>query len=324
MHNNLITTAVGSYPKPPHLMEARAKAARAQISRDELMDLEKKATEHWIRLQEDLDMDILVDGEMYRGDMATYFAENLEGMDISGLVRSYGNRYYRKPVATGAIKRPKAITVDWWKYSQSLTDRPVKGMLTGPYTIADWSFDEHFGSREAFVLNLARVINEEARDLQAAGCRYIQIDEPAASTRPEEMALVAEGLRVSTEGLDAVTITHICYGDFATVFDGILTLPVDVLDLEMANSDYHLLEYFEDKKTDKILALGVFDVHHHAPESIEAMEAGIERALNVLPGKQIWVTPDCGLKTRTEEESMAKLKNMMQATNNVRARRGLS
>ncbi len=324
MHNNLITTAVGSYPKPPYLLEARSKAARNQISRQDLAELEKNATEHWVRVQEELDLDILVDGEMYRGDMATYFAENLEGMGISGLVRSYGNRYYRKPVALGAIRRPAPITVDWWKYSQGLTERPVKGMLTGPYTIADWSFDEHYGSREAFVMALARVIHDEARDLQDAGCRYIQIDEPAASTRPEEMDLVAEGLRVATEGLDAVTITHICYGDFAAVFDGILRLPVDVLDLEMANSDYHLLQYFEGKETDKILALGVFDVHNHDLEAVEEMSAGIERALNVLPGRQIWVTPDCGLKTRTEEEAVAKLKNMMDATKRVRAHRGLN
>ena len=324
MHNNLITTAVGSYPKPPYLLEARSKAARNQISRQDLVELEKNATEHWVRVQEELDLDILVDGEMYRGDMATYFAENLEGMGISGLVRSYGNRYYRKPVAIGAIQRPAPITVDWWKYSQGLTERPVKGMLTGPYTIADWSFDEYYGSREAFVMALARVIHDEARDLQDAGCRYIQIDEPAASTRPEEMDLVAEGLRVATEGLDAVTITHICYGDFAAVFDGILRLPVDVLDLEMANSDYQLLQYFEGKQTDKILALGVFDVHNHDLEAVEEMATGIERALNVLPGRQIWVTPDCGLKTRTEEEAVAKLKNMMDATKRVRAHRDLN
>ena len=156
MSKALLTTAVGSYPKPDYITKARAKAARDQMSKEELHQLEEKATARWIEVQEELGMDVLVDGEMYRGDMVTYFAEEMEGFAISGLVRSYGNRYYRKPIAVAPVGRTSDITVGWWKYAQSLTDKPVKGMLTGPYTIVDWSFDKHYPTREAFVLDVAQ------------------------------------------------------------------------------------------------------------------------------------------------------------------------
>lgn len=323
MPNGLLATAVGSYPKPEYLTRARSKVARGDMSREELEKLERKATLNWIRTQEELGLDILVDGEMYRGDMATYFAENMDGFGISGLVRSYGNRYYRKPVAKSPVGRPKPITVDWWRWSQDLTDLPVKGMLTGPYTIADWSFDEYYPNKEAFVMDLAGSIHEEARDLQRAGCKYIQIDEPAASTHPEEMALVARALGVVTSGIEVVTITHICYGDFHAVFDQIADLPVNVLDLEMTNSNYDTLEFFRDRKPDKILALGVFDVHNHEIESVEAMEGGIRKALEVIPPERLWIDPDCGMKTRTEEETIGKMRNMMEAVRRVRDDLGL-
>ena len=136
----LWTTSVGSFPKPDYILKARSQFARKEITRDELKELEKKATKEWIDFQESIGTDLLVDGEMYRGDMVAYFAEEIPGLEMGGLVRSYGNRYYRKPIATSPVGRDKPITVEWWKYAQSLTDKPVKGMLTGPYTICDWSF----------------------------------------------------------------------------------------------------------------------------------------------------------------------------------------
>ena len=226
MTAELLTTSVGSLPKPPELQQARNKVARGQMERAELQEMEKEATAAWIQQQEELGLDILVDGEMYRGDMVTYFSEHMEGFTISGLVRSYGNRYYRKPIAVGPVGRGSAITVEWWKYAQSLTESPVKGIVTGPYTMVDWSFNEHYESREAFVLDMARVVHEEALELERAGAKYIQIDEPAASTRPEEMELVSRALDIVTDGLSAYTITHICYGDFAAVFDELVGLPV--------------------------------------------------------------------------------------------------
>ncbi|MGH2436393.1 MAG: methionine synthase, partial [bacterium] len=159
----LATSAVGSYPKPAYLLEARRKALRQQISKEELTALEQRATREWIQIQEDIGMDLLVDGEQYRGDMVAYFADEMEGFAIAGLVRSYGNRYYPKPVVVGPVGRRHPVTVEWFKFAQSLTKRSVKGMLTGPYTIAEWSFNEHYPTRRELVLELARAVGEEAR-----------------------------------------------------------------------------------------------------------------------------------------------------------------
>ena len=330
MTRGLLTTAVGSYPKPDYLIQARGKAARKEIDPQELDRLGRQATEHWIRLQEELGIDILVDGEMDRGDMVAYFAEHMEGWAISGLVRSYGNRYYRKPIAVGPVGRTDSITVDWWKYAQGLTDRPVKGMLTGPYTIADWSFNEYYPSREAFVMELARAIHDEAMDLERAGAKYIQIDEPAVSTRPEEVELASRALGIVTKGLSAYTFTHTAeysqtYAEFEAVFDQIVNLPVDNLDLEMANSDYFILDILKQKglPDDKAISMGVLDVHTHEIESVEEIVAGIKRGLEVIPPERLYIKPDCGLKTRREDEAMGKLRNMMAAVRQVKAELGI-
>ena len=323
MSKGLLTTSVGSFPKPDYLVKARSKAARGEITAEELEALGRKATEHWIRLQEEIGLDILVDGEMNRGDMVTYFSEHMEGFEISGLVRSYGNRYYRKPIAVGPVGSKGEITVEWWKYAQGLTDRPVKGMLTGPYTIADWSFNEHYPSREAFVMDLARVVHEEAVALERAGAKYIQIDEPAISTRPDEMEIASRALGIVTEGLKAYTFTHICYGEFDKVYDQVANLPVDNLDLEMANSNYALLREFKEHPTDKGLSMGVSDVHNHVVESVEEMKEGIRRGLEVFPAERLFIDPDCGLKTRMEDEAVGKLRNIVTAVREVKAELGI-
>ncbi len=330
MTKGLLTTSVGSFPKPDYLVKARSKAARGEITAEELEALGRKATEHWIRLQEEIGIDILVDGEMNRGDMVTYFSEHMEGFEISGLVRSYGNRYYRKPIAVGPVGSKGEITVEWWKYAQELTDRPVKGMLTGPYTIADWSFNEHYPSREAFVMDLARVVHDEAVALEQAGAKYIQIDEPAISTRPEEVELASRALGIVTEGLKAYTLTHTAeysqtYAEFAAVFNQIVHLPVDNLDLEMANSDYFILDLLHQKglPDDKAISMGVLDVHTHEIESVEEIVAGIKRGLEMIPAERLYIKPDCGLKTRREDETMGKLRNMMTAVREVKAELGI-
>ena len=309
----LWTTSVGSMPKPDYILKARSQFARGEITRDALKELEKKATKEWIEFQDSIGTDLIVDGEQYRGDMVAFFAEELPGLDIGGLVRSYGNRYYRKPIATGPIGRDKPITVDWWKYSQSLTEKPVKGMLTGPYTICDWSFNEHYATRRDFVLDLAKVIRDEALDLEKAGAKYIQIDEPAASTRMDELDLVIEAMAIVTEPLSAHTITHICYGDFHNAYPKMLDIPVDQIDLEFANSDFSLLEEFSDNPFTKFVGLGISDVHTHAVEPVEQLVDGIRRSLKHIPPDRMFVDPDCGLKTRTVDEAKEKLSNIEQA-----------
>ncbi len=314
----LWTTSVGSMPKPDYIIKARGQYARKEIDREQLRELEKKATKEWIDFQESIGTDLIVDGEMYRGDMVAFFAEEMPGLEIGGLVRSYGNRFYRKPIATGPVGRDKPMTVEWWEYSQSLTDKPVKGMLTGPYTICDWSFNEYYDSRRDYVLDLAKVIRDEALDLEKAGAKYIQIDEPAASTRMDELDLVIEAMQIVTEPLSAHTITHICYGDFHRAYPKMLDIPVDQIDLEFANSEYGLLEEFSDNPFTKYIGLGISDVHTHEIEPVDEMIQGIRQTLKHIPPERIFVDPDCGLKTRTVEEAKEKLSNIKKAVDVVR------
>ena len=314
----LLTTSVGSLPKPDYLMTARAQARKGELDAAGLRALEEQATREWVKIQEDLDIDIIVDGEQYRGDMVAYFAEHLGGFTQSELVRSYGNRYYRKPIITGKITRPKPVTVGWWQFAQRLTTRPVKGMLTGPYTIMDWSFNEYYPSRRAATLAIARVVREEVKDLERAGAQYIQIDEPAISTRPEEMDLAIEALGIVTRGVKAKTITHICYGDFKTIGPKLHRLPVDQIDLEFANRNFELLDFFRGKRFPKEIGLGVVDVHDHRAESRDEVVANLRKALTVFKPEQIYVDPDCGLKTRTPQEAIEKLRVVVEAARAVR------
>jgi 5-methyltetrahydropteroyltriglutamate--homocysteine methyltransferase len=210
-----------------------------------------------------------------------------------------------------------------WKYAQSLTSKPVKGMLTGPYTMVEWSFDEHYPSRRDAVMAMAEVIRQEAEALDKAGAKYIQIDEPAVSTRFEDIALANEAMGVVTKNLKAKTITHICYGDFAPAYDELVKMPVDQFDLEMANSDYDLVEIMKRKGFDAEIGLGVLDVHTHKVETVEEVVRGIKSALEVLPPEKIYVDPDCGLKTRTWDEAAAKIKVMIEAVRRVKAETGI-
>jgi 5-methyltetrahydropteroyltriglutamate--homocysteine methyltransferase len=319
MSGRLLTTSVGSFGKPDYLQKARNANARGKLGESELTELERKATEEWIRRQERLDLDILVDGEMYRGDMVAYFAERLDGFKVGGLVRSYGNRYYHKPVIASKVRRPKPMTVDWFRFAQSLTDRPVKGMLTGPYTMLDWSYNEAYRTRRDAALALAEVVRQEAEDLQAAGAQYIQIDEPAIHARPEEIDIAIEAMGVVTANLKAKTISHICYGDFAAIYPRVLDLPVDQLDLAMANYGYRWLELFDEHPFTKELAIGIVDAHAHDTESVATAAEGIRRGLRYVSAERLLPHPDCGLKTRTVEESEEKCRVVVEAAKLVRA-----
>jgi len=314
----LLTTTVGSFGKPDYLQKARNANARGKLGESELTDLERKATEEWIRRQERLDLDILVDGEMYRGDMVAYFAERLDGFRIGGLVRSYGNRYYHKPIIASKVGRPKPMTVDWFRFAQSLTDRPVKGMLTGPYTMLDWSYNEAYKTRRDAALALAEVVRQEAEDLQAAGAQYIQIDEPAIHARPEEIEIAIEAMGVVTQNLDAKTVSHICYGDFAAIYPKVLELPVDQLDLAMANYGYRWLDLFDKNPFTKELAIGIVDVHTHETETVAVAAEGIRKGLRYVSKERLLPHPDCGLKTRSVDESEEKCRVVVEATKLVR------
>jgi 5-methyltetrahydropteroyltriglutamate--homocysteine methyltransferase len=312
------TTSVGSFPKPDYLVKARADFSKGKISAEELREQERRATSFWIAKQEELGVDVLVDGEQYRGDMVAYFAERLPGFTQGGLVRSYGNRYYHKPIITGEVAWPGPVTVEWWQYAQGLTRKPVKGMLTGPYTVMDWSFNEHYADRRATCLALAGVIRKEVEALVAAGCKILQIDEPALSVRPEELPIAIEAMQIVTAGLNTYFITHACYGAFERIYPGMLDLAVDNFDLEMSNSELDLLDVFRKHPFTKDISFGVVDVHTHVLEDDDAVRRRLEQALSILPKERIWVDPDCGLKTRTVDEAIAKLRACVTAARALR------
>jgi 5-methyltetrahydropteroyltriglutamate--homocysteine methyltransferase len=258
-------------------------------------------------------------GEMYRGDMVAYFAEHISGFSESGLVRSYGNRFYKKPIIQQRIRWTKPVTVGWWKQAQAATKRPIKGMLTGPYTIMDWSFNEFYEDRAAACMALAIEIRKEVKALIEAGAKIIQIDEPALSVRPDELQLAIDAMDVVTRDLNAYFITHVCYGDFEKIYPAMLKMPVDNFDLEMANSNYDLLKLFQKYPFTKDITLGVVDVHRHQLENFDEVVAGIRNTLKIIPIEQVWIDPDCGLKTRSTEEAMAKLKLCVDASKALRA-----
>jgi 5-methyltetrahydropteroyltriglutamate--homocysteine methyltransferase len=312
------TTAVGSFPKPEFLMKARADFAKKRISRGALEKTERQATEFWVRKQEELGIDVLVDGEMYRGDMVAYFAEYLQGFEEGGFVRSYGNRYYHKPIITGEVIWEEPITVEWWKYAQGLTTKPVKGMLTGAYTVMDWSFIEYYPDRRSACLALAKEIRKEVEALIEEGAKIIQIDEPAVSVRPEELPVAIEAMHVVTDGLPAYFITHICYGAFENIYPGMLDFPVDNFDLEMSNSELDMLALFKKHRYTKDISFGVVDVHTHKVEEEPLVEQRLRQALETIPEDAIWVDPDCGLKTRTVEEAIAKMQSVATAAKALR------
>jgi 5-methyltetrahydropteroyltriglutamate--homocysteine methyltransferase len=314
----LPTTSVGSFAKPDYLLAARGKYARNEITREELERLETQATEFWIRQQEEIGLDVFVDGEMYRGDMVAHFAALMGGFVQGGLVRSYGNRYYHKPIIASDVKWPGPMTVGWWKKTQAMTRRPIKGVLTGPYTLMDWSFDDHYPSRRSAALALARELRKEVEALVEAGCKIIQVDEPALSVRAEELPIAIEAMRVVTEGLPAYFFTHVCYGAFEFIYPAMLDLPVDNWDLEMSNSGLDLMDLFGQHPFTKDLSFGVVDVHTHELESADVVEERVTRALSVLPTEQVWIDPDCGLKTRSVDETIGKLRLVVDAARAAR------
>jgi 5-methyltetrahydropteroyltriglutamate--homocysteine methyltransferase len=211
------------------------------------------------------------------------------------------------------------MTVAMYEFAQSLTAKPVKGMLTGPYTMLDWSYNEAYPTRRDAALALAEAVAQEARDLERAGARYIQIDEPAIHARPEELDIAIEAMHVVTDQLRAKTISHICYGDFAAIYPKVLELPVDQLDLAMANYEYKYLALFGKHPFTRELAIGVVDVHRHETESVEEAAEGIRKGLRYVAADRLLPHPDCGLKTRTVEEAKDKCRVVVEAARKVRS-----
>ncbi|WGF89541.1 5-methyltetrahydropteroyltriglutamate--homocysteine S-methyltransferase [Marinivivus vitaminiproducens] len=328
------TTTIGSFPQTAEVRQARAAHTKAEISDADYEAFLRKETEAAIRWQEEIGLDVLVHGEFERNDMVQYFGEQLAGFAFtkSGWVQSYGSRCVRPPILFGDVSRPKPMTVAWWRYSQSLTDRPVKGMLTGPVTILNWSFVRNDVPRSVACRQIALAIRDEVLDLEAAGARIIQIDEAALREglplrRSEWQAYLdwaVESFRLCSSGVgDATQIhTHMCYSEFNDIIEAIGAMDADVISIETSRSKMELLGAFSRYRYPNEIGPGVYDIHSpRVPDTREMVDL-LGRARERLADGQIWVNPDCGLKTRKWDEVRPALVNMVEAAKALRKTSG--
>jgi 5-methyltetrahydropteroyltriglutamate--homocysteine methyltransferase len=325
------TTTIGSFPQTAEVRQARLRHMRGQLS-DSLYTLFlREETEKAVRWQEEIGLDVLVHGEFERNDMVQYFAEQLDGYAFTqhAWVQSYGSRYVRPPVIFGDVSRPKPMTVDWAVYAQSLTDKPMKGMLTGPVTMLQWAFVRDDVPREIVCRQIALAIRDEVLDLEAAGIRIIQIDEAALREGlPIRRADWADYLRwavgsfkLAAGGVaDETQIhTHMCYSEFNDIIEAIAEMDADVISIETSRSNMELLDAFISFKYPNEIGPGVYDIHSpRVPETAE-MERLLFTAAARLKARQIWVNPDCGLKTRGWAETKPALERMVAAAKALRA-----
>ena len=324
------TTTIGSFPQTPDLRRARAAFDRGDLTTDAYEQVIAHEIAHVIRLQEEIGLDVLVHGEPERSDMVEYFGEQLEGFAFTrlGWVQSYGSRYVRPPIVFGDVWRPNAMTVRWITYAQSLTPRPVKGMLTGPVTILNWSFVRDDQPRAETCRQIALAIRDEVVDLEAAGVAVIQIDEPALREglplrRRDWTAYLAWAIpcfRLSACGVrdDTQIHTHMCYAEFNDIIEAISDMDADVISIENSRSDAELLEVFRQFEYDKEIGPGVYDIHSPRVPSQPEIAERLREATAVLKRDLVWVNPDCGLKTRRYEETEPSLRHMVAAARQLR------
>lgn len=327
----LPTTTIGSFPQTPEIRKTRAGYKKGNLSDTEYTSVMQREIEEVVRFQEEVGLDVLVHGEPERNDMVEYFGQLLEGIGFTqnGWVQSYGSRCVKPPIIHGDVRRPEPMTVEWSKYAQSLTSKPVKGMLTGPITILQWSFVREDQPRRDTAYQLALCIRDEVRDLEAAGIRIVQIDEPALreglplrkSQRLDYLQWAVQAFRLATCGVgDRTQIhSHMCYSDFNEIIEAIANLDADVISIEASRSDIKLLDAFVDYKYPNEIGPGVYDIHSPRVPSVEEMEQLLRKMIDVLTVQQLWVNPDCGLKTRQWPEVKASLRNMVLAAQRLRS-----
>jgi 5-methyltetrahydropteroyltriglutamate--homocysteine methyltransferase len=324
------TTTIGSYPQTSDIRQWRIQLRNGDITEDQYTQLIRDEIERVVRFQDEVGLDVLVHGEPERNDMVQYFAEQMDGYVTmeNGWVQSYGSRYVRPPILYGDISRPKPITVDWITFAQSLTDKPLKGMLTGPVTMLMWSFVRDDQPRSETCKQLALAIREEVADLEAADIKVIQVDEPAIREGlplrrahwQEYLDWAVFSFRLATSGVrDETQIqTHMCYSEFRDIMDSISALDADVLLIWHVRSQAELLDYWKQRGYDKDIAPGVYDIHSPRVPSAEEMAETLRQASDALSSERLWVAPDCGLKTRRYEEVDPSLRNMVQAARQLR------
>ncbi len=327
------TTSIGSFPQTDTIRKARADFKKGAIDTAAYESAMKAEIEHVVRFQEKIDMDVLVHGEAERNDMVEYFGEQLAGFAFTknGWVQSYGSRCVKPPIIFGDVSRPEPMTVRWSQYAQSLTSRPMKGMLTGPITILQWSFVRDDQPRAQTARQIALAIRDEVSDLESAGINIIQIDEPAIREglplrRADWKAYLAwavEAFKLSSCSVrDETQIhTHMCYSEFNDIIDSVGAMDADVISIETSRSHMELLEAFVSYKYPNEIGPGVWDIHSPRVPSAEEMTGLLEKAEKVIPADQLWVNPDCGLKTRGWAEVEPALIHLVKAAKTLRDKR---
>ncbi|MDX9703382.1 MAG: 5-methyltetrahydropteroyltriglutamate--homocysteine S-methyltransferase [Candidatus Auribacterota bacterium] len=324
------TTTIGSFPQTAEVRKIRAAYKSGKISFCEYDLFIKNSIDEVVKLQEDLDIDVLVHGEFERTDMVEYFGEKMIGFAFTknGWVQSYGSRCVRPPIIYGDVSRPEPMTVDYTVYAQSLTGRPVKGMLTGPITIVNWSFYRRDITKKEVVYQVAMALKDEVRDLEQAGISIIQIDEPAfreglplkKSKQEQYINYAVNSFKLTNMDVAISTQvhTHMCYSEFNELIQAIYAMDSDVISMEASRSRGEVMGAFEHFDYDHGIGLGVYDIHSPRIPTVEEMIDVVRRAVRVIDVSLFWINPDCGLKTRGYEETIAALRNMVQAAYEMR------
>jgi 5-methyltetrahydropteroyltriglutamate--homocysteine methyltransferase len=328
------TTTIGSFPQTDEIRQLRAKLKKGELTQQQYEADIEEATVSAIRVQEEIGLDVLVHGEFERNDMVEYFGEQLDGFLFTknGWVQSYGSRCVKPPVIAGDVSRPGDMTVKWSVFAQAQTSKLMKGMLTGPVTILQWSFVRDDQPRWQTAFQIALAIRDEVVALEKAGIKVIQIDEPAIreglplrkKDGPAYLEWAVKAFRLSASGVQDETQvhTHMCYSEFNDIMEHIAKMDADVITIETSRSQMELLEAFAKFKYPNEIGPGVYDIHSPRVPTVEEMVQLLEKAVALLPVKNLWVNPDCGLKTRRWTETIAALKNMVQAAQQAREKVG--
>ena len=324
------TTTIGSFPQTKEIRQYRARFSKGEITQEEYEKFLESEIKSVVEKQEALGLDVLVHGEPERNDMVQYFGEQLDGFVFTqnAWVQSFGSRYVRPPIVVSDVSRPNPMTVRWSSYAQSLTQKIMKGMLTGPVTILNWSFPRVDIGRDVQAFQIALALRDEVIDLEKAGIRAVQVDEPAIREglplRRKEwdtyLKWAVDSFRLAVGGAsDGMnTASHFCYSDFNDIMDSVIALDADMISIENSKSDAKLLKIFQSTKYPNEIGPGVFDIHSPRVPSIEEMTHRIKEMIQFIDPKLLWVNPDCGLKTRTWDECTAQLKAMVAAAQEAR------
>jgi len=319
----LLTTVVGSYPKPTWLNRVRdlVDDPDAKFDDGDLREAHDDAARVITREHERAGLDTVVDGEMRREEMVEYFAHRIPGYEFNGPVKVWGHNYFNKPSVVSAVEYDEPWLLDEFEFTAGVAEKPVKVPITGPYTLARWSFNEAYEDEAALAYDLADLVNEEVEGLVEAGARYVQIDEPALATTPDDHAIVGECIERIVDGIpDEVRIClHVCYGDYSRIYPEINDFPIDEFDVELCNDGYEQIDVFGEPDFEPDLALGVVDVHDAEVESVEEIKSNIREGLKVVPPERLTVSPDCGVKLLPREVAYRKIENLVTAAREVEA-----